>query len=118
MQRYHGTSSTSAVNNNAIGGRSAKDSSRSEASPVTSNFPLNTRFFACEIITSFINLMRYHATSSTSAVNNNAIGGRSAKDSSRSEASPVTSNFPLNSRQQIQVTPYKLRCEKESLNSR
>ncbi|KAL1830287.1 hypothetical protein ACET3Z_008699 [Daucus carota] len=63
-------------------------------------------------------MQRYHATSSTSAVNNNAIGGRSAKDSSRSEASPVTSNFPLNSRRQIQVTPYKLRCEKESLNSR
>lgn len=63
-------------------------------------------------------MQRFHATSSTSAVNNNAIGGRSAKDSSRSEASPVTSNFPLNSRRQIQVTPYKLRCEKESLNSR
>lgn len=62
-------------------------------------------------------MQRYHAASCTSAVNNTAIGG-SARDVSRAESSSIPSNFSLNSRRPLPLTPYKLRCDKESLNSR
>ncbi|KAI9110048.1 hypothetical protein K1719_019089 [Acacia pycnantha] len=62
-------------------------------------------------------MQRYHAGSCTSAVNNNAIGGPSARDAGRSESS-LPANYLINSRRQPQLTPYKLRCDKEPLNSR
>ncbi|XP_027161403.1 mediator of RNA polymerase II transcription subunit 12 [Coffea eugenioides] len=62
-------------------------------------------------------MQRYHAASCTSAVNNTAIGG-SARDVSRAESSSIPSNFSLNSRRPLPLTPYKLRCDKEPLNSR
>ncbi|KAL1366795.1 hypothetical protein HN51_020860 [Arachis hypogaea] len=63
-------------------------------------------------------MQRYHAGSCTSAVNNSAIGGPSARDGGRSDSSTLPANFPLNSRRQPQLAPYKLKCDKESLNSR
>ncbi|XP_059651404.1 mediator of RNA polymerase II transcription subunit 12 [Cornus florida] len=63
-------------------------------------------------------MQRYHSTSCTSAVNNSAIGGASARDTSRADSSSLPSNFSLNQRRASQLTPYKLRCEKEPLNSR
>uniref|UniRef100_A0A5B7ACN5 Putative mediator of RNA polymerase II transcription subunit 12 isoform X2 n=1 Tax=Davidia involucrata TaxID=16924 RepID=A0A5B7ACN5_DAVIN len=63
-------------------------------------------------------MQRYHAASCTSAVNNSAIGGASARDTSRADSSSLPSNFSVNSRRPSQLTPYKLRCDKEPLNSR
>ncbi|KAK6918377.1 Mediator complex, subunit Med12 [Dillenia turbinata] len=63
-------------------------------------------------------MQRYHAASCTSAVNNSAIGGPSARDTSRADSSSLPANFALNSRRQLQLVPYKLKCDKEPLNSR
>ncbi|XP_010523017.1 PREDICTED: mediator of RNA polymerase II transcription subunit 12 [Tarenaya hassleriana] len=62
-------------------------------------------------------MQRYHAASCTSAVNNNAIGGASARDTGRADASSI-GNHSLNSRRSPPLTPYKLKCEKNGLNSR
>ncbi|KAL3536818.1 hypothetical protein ACH5RR_000184, partial [Cinchona calisaya] len=59
-------------------------------------------------------MQRYHASSCTSAVNNSAIG----RDTSRAESSSIQPNISLNPRRPLPLTPYKLRCDKESLNSR
>ncbi|CAI9101843.1 OLC1v1039263C1 [Oldenlandia corymbosa var. corymbosa] len=61
-------------------------------------------------------MQRYHATSCTSAVNNNSVGGP-ARDIPRAESS-TTPNYSLNSRRPSPLTPYKLKCDKEPLNSR
>ncbi|XP_019434667.1 PREDICTED: mediator of RNA polymerase II transcription subunit 12 [Lupinus angustifolius] len=64
-------------------------------------------------------MQRYHAGSCTSAVNNGTIGGPSSRDTGRSDSSSLPANFPVNSRrQQPQLAPYKLKCDKEPLNSR
>ncbi|XP_031275828.1 mediator of RNA polymerase II transcription subunit 12 [Pistacia vera] len=63
-------------------------------------------------------MQRYHPTNCTSAVNNSAIGGASARDASRTDSSSLSSNFPVNSRRSNSLTPYKLKCDKEPLNSR
>ncbi|XVF22542.1 hypothetical protein REPUB_Repub12eG0181100 [Reevesia pubescens] len=63
-------------------------------------------------------MQRYHAASCTSAVNNSPIGGASARDTARADSSSLTPNFSLNSRRQSQLAPYKLKCDKEPLNSR
>ncbi|XP_009757489.1 mediator of RNA polymerase II transcription subunit 12 [Nicotiana sylvestris] len=60
-------------------------------------------------------MQRYHGGSCTSAVNNSTIGGSSARDSSRVESASLPPNF---SRRPLQLTPYKLKCDKEHLNSR
>ncbi|KAL4567076.1 hypothetical protein LXL04_022648 [Taraxacum kok-saghyz] len=63
-------------------------------------------------------MQRYHATNCTSAVNNSAVGGSLGRDNtSRAESSSLPANFPLN-RRPSQLAPYKLRCEKDPLNSR
>lgn len=62
-------------------------------------------------------MQRYHGTNCTSAVNNSAVGGSLGRDNSRAESSALPANFPLN-RRPSQLAPYKLRCEKEPLNSR
>lgn len=62
-------------------------------------------------------MQRYHATNCTSAVNNSAVGGSLGRDTSRAESSALPANFPLN-RRPSQLAPYKLRCEKDPLNSR
>ncbi|XP_021767076.1 mediator of RNA polymerase II transcription subunit 12-like [Chenopodium quinoa] len=64
-------------------------------------------------------MQRYHAASCTSAVNNNtAIGGISNRDTNARNDSSLSANFSLNSRRTSPLTPYKLKCEKEPLNSR
>ncbi|KAL8500001.1 hypothetical protein ACS0TY_019843 [Phlomoides rotata] len=63
-------------------------------------------------------MQRYHAGSCTSAVNNSAISGIQARDASRADPSALPPNFALNSRRSSKPAPYKLRCEKETLNSR
>nr|KJB38928.1 hypothetical protein B456_007G099500 [Gossypium raimondii] len=63
-------------------------------------------------------MQRYHAPSCTSAVNNSAIGGASVRDTPRADSSSLPPNFSLNSRRQSQLAPYKLKCDKEHLNSR
>ncbi|MFS7925014.1 putative mediator complex, subunit Med12 [Helianthus anomalus] len=62
-------------------------------------------------------MQRYHATNCTSAVNNSAVGGSLGRDTSRAESSAPSANIQLN-RRSAQLAPYKLRCEKDSLNSR
>ncbi|XP_029127973.1 mediator of RNA polymerase II transcription subunit 12 [Cajanus cajan] len=58
-------------------------------------------------------MQRYHAGSCTSAVNNSGPSiGRTDSSSSSS------ANFPLTSRRQPPLTPFKLKCDKEPLNSR
>lgn len=64
-------------------------------------------------------MQRYHnAGNCTSAVNNSGIGGISARDSGRSDSSSLSGNFSINSRRAPPLVPYKLKCEKEPLNSR
>ncbi|PSS24304.1 Mediator of RNA polymerase II transcription subunit like [Actinidia chinensis var. chinensis] len=63
-------------------------------------------------------MQRYHAPSCTSAVNNSAIGGTSARDTSRVDPSSLSTNFSLTQRRVPQLTSYKLKCDKEPLNSR
>ncbi|KAE9460119.1 hypothetical protein C3L33_07966, partial [Rhododendron williamsianum] len=43
MQRYHAASCTSAVNNSAIGGPSARDTSRADSSSLPANYSINQR---------------------------------------------------------------------------
>ncbi|XP_020225766.1 mediator of RNA polymerase II transcription subunit 12 [Cajanus cajan] len=63
-------------------------------------------------------MQRYHAGSCTSAVNNNTIGGPSARDTGRSDSPSLPANFSVSSRRQPPLNPYKLKCDKEPLNSR
>ncbi|TKY65440.1 Mediator of RNA polymerase II transcription subunit 12 [Spatholobus suberectus] len=63
-------------------------------------------------------MQRYHAGSCTSAVNNSAIGGPSTRDIGRTDSSSLPANFAVSSRRQPPLTPYKLKCDKEPLNSR
>ncbi|XP_015899766.4 mediator of RNA polymerase II transcription subunit 12 [Ziziphus jujuba] len=63
-------------------------------------------------------MQRYHAAGCTGAVNNSAIGGASARDTGRADSASLPANFSLNSRRPSPLTPYKLKCDKESLNSR
>ncbi|CAI8607290.1 unnamed protein product [Vicia faba] len=62
---------------------------------------------------------RYRAGSGTSAVNNSTVGGPSYRDTGRSDSS-FPAHFPVNSRRQppLNINPYKLKCDKEHLNSR
>ncbi|QCE01993.1 mediator of RNA polymerase II transcription subunit 12 [Vigna unguiculata] len=63
-------------------------------------------------------MQRYHAGSCTSAVNNSAIGGPSARDTGRSDSPSLPANFSVSSRRQPPLNPFKLKCDKEPLNSR
>ncbi|KAJ7947292.1 Mediator of RNA polymerase II transcription subunit 12 [Quillaja saponaria] len=63
-------------------------------------------------------MQRYHGGSCTSALNNIAIGGPSARDTARADSSSLPANFSINPRRPSQLSPYKLKCEKESVNSR
>ncbi|CAN1308844.1 Mediator of RNA polymerase II transcription subunit 12 [Linum perenne] len=63
-------------------------------------------------------MQRYHAAGSTNAANNSALGGASTRDASRVDSSSLSSNFSINSRRLAPLAAYKLKCEKEPLNSR
>ncbi|KAG8653568.1 hypothetical protein MANES_05G034300v8 [Manihot esculenta] len=62
-------------------------------------------------------MQRYHTANCTGAVNN-SIGGASARDTSRADSSSLPANFSINSRRPPPLTPYKLKCDKDPLNSR
>uniref|UniRef100_A0A3N7ENM4 Uncharacterized protein n=1 Tax=Populus trichocarpa TaxID=3694 RepID=A0A3N7ENM4_POPTR len=63
-------------------------------------------------------MQRYHTAGCTSAVNNSSIGGTSSRDSTRTDSSSLASNFSINPRRPPPLIPYKLKCDKEPLNSR
>ncbi|XP_021673940.2 mediator of RNA polymerase II transcription subunit 12 isoform X2 [Hevea brasiliensis] len=63
-------------------------------------------------------MQRYHAPSCTGAVNNNPIGGASVRDNGRADSSSLPANFSINSRRPPPLTAYKLKCDKDPLNSR
>ncbi|KAL4191508.1 hypothetical protein AMTRI_Chr07g30320 [Amborella trichopoda] len=62
-------------------------------------------------------MQRYTAASCGGGVSNSAVGGGSARDSTRADSS-FSPNFSLNPRRSLQLTPYKLKCDKEPLSSR
>ncbi|WCJ22787.1 Mediator of RNA polymerase II transcription subunit 12 [Euphorbia peplus] len=62
-------------------------------------------------------MQRYHPANCTGAVNNNTIGGTSVRDSIRADSSSLPANFSI-SRRPPPLAPYKLKCDKEPLNSR
>ncbi|CAM8987487.1 unnamed protein product [Rhodiola kirilowii] len=63
-------------------------------------------------------MQRYHGPSVTSAVNNNSIGGTPIRDTVSADSSSVSTNFQLSSRRSSQITPYKLKCDNDPLNTR
>ncbi|KAF2315304.1 hypothetical protein GH714_038774 [Hevea brasiliensis] len=63
-------------------------------------------------------MQRYHAPSCTGAVNNNPIGGASVRDNGRADSSSLPAYFSINSRRPPPLTAYKLKCDKDPLNSR
>ncbi|XP_051144258.1 mediator of RNA polymerase II transcription subunit 12-like [Andrographis paniculata] len=63
-------------------------------------------------------MQRYHTSNCSTAVNSSGIGGIQARDTSRSELPVVSPNFSVNPRRSVQVTPYRLRCDREPLNPR
>ncbi|XP_038709264.1 mediator of RNA polymerase II transcription subunit 12-like isoform X2 [Tripterygium wilfordii] len=63
-------------------------------------------------------MQRYHAANCTSAVNNNSVGGPTARDTIRADSSSLAANFSPSSRRPSSLTSYKLKCDKEPLNSR
>ncbi|KAJ8900527.1 hypothetical protein K2173_025304 [Erythroxylum novogranatense] len=58
---------------------------------------------------------RYHPSS---AINNSAIGGPPARDNVRADSTSLPAAFSINSRRPPPLTPYRLKCDKEPLNSR
>ncbi|XP_065859577.1 mediator of RNA polymerase II transcription subunit 12 isoform X2 [Euphorbia lathyris] len=62
-------------------------------------------------------MQRYHPANCSGAVNNNTIGGTSVRDSIRADSSSLPANFSI-SRRPPPLAPYKLKCDKEPLNSR
>ncbi|XP_042394659.1 mediator of RNA polymerase II transcription subunit 12 isoform X2 [Zingiber officinale] len=62
-------------------------------------------------------MQRYTGTGGGSGVGSNGIGGASSRDNTRIESSYSASSFS-NSRRQSQLAPYKLKCDRESLNGR
>ncbi|KAK4268798.1 hypothetical protein QN277_022036 [Acacia crassicarpa] len=63
-------------------------------------------------------MQRYHTGSTTSAVSGSAPGRQSVRDTGRADSSSLLSNYSVSSRRQPQLNPYKLKCEKEPLNTR
>ncbi|XP_038681797.1 mediator of RNA polymerase II transcription subunit 12-like [Tripterygium wilfordii] len=63
-------------------------------------------------------MQRYHAATCTSAVNNNSVGGPTARDTIRADSSSLATNFSQSSRRPSSLTAYRLKCDKEPLNSR
>ncbi|XP_020254458.1 mediator of RNA polymerase II transcription subunit 12-like isoform X2 [Asparagus officinalis] len=63
-------------------------------------------------------MQRYPATSFSGGVSNNAVGGSSSRENARVDSGFSTSNFNLNARRPSSLIPYKIKCDKEPLNSR
>ncbi|KAK1260873.1 Mediator of RNA polymerase II transcription subunit 12 [Acorus gramineus] len=62
--------------------------------------------------------MQRSTTSCGGGVSNSSTGGTSSRDSGRADSSFSSSNYSLNPRRPLLPTPYKLKCDKESLNNR
>ncbi|KAJ1693751.1 hypothetical protein LUZ63_010449 [Rhynchospora breviuscula] len=60
-------------------------------------------------------MQRYSSASSNAG---NSLGGPTVRDNSRADSSFQSPNYPVNSRRQSQIPAYKLKCEKEPLNTR
>ncbi|KAF8380228.1 hypothetical protein HHK36_027710 [Tetracentron sinense] len=63
-------------------------------------------------------MQRYSVTSCGGGVSSNAVGGTSVRDTTRADSSFPSTSINLNPRRPSQITPYKLKCDKEPLNSR
>ncbi|KAG1362631.1 mediator of RNA polymerase II transcription subunit 12 [Cocos nucifera] len=63
-------------------------------------------------------MQRFSAASCGAGVSNSSIGGASVRENARAESSFSSSNSSLNPRRQPQLSPYKLKCDKEPLNCR
>lgn len=63
-------------------------------------------------------MQRYPATSLGGGVSNNTVGGPSSRENARADSTFSTSNFSLNSRRPSPLIPFKLKCDKEPVNSR
>uniref|UniRef100_A0A6N2MBQ1 Mediator complex subunit Med12 domain-containing protein n=2 Tax=Salix viminalis TaxID=40686 RepID=A0A6N2MBQ1_SALVM len=63
-------------------------------------------------------MQRYHIANCTGAVNNSSSGGTSSRDNSRTDSSSLASNLSIHPRRPPPLIPYKLKCDKEPLNSR
>lgn len=61
---------------------------------------------------------RYSAASCGSGVGSSTLGGGGGRDTTRSDLSYSSSNIALSSRRPVQLAPYKLKCDREFLNSR
>jgi len=62
-------------------------------------------------------MQRYTAAAGNTAAFSSAAPG--ARDTARLEGSPFSSsNYPVSSRRQQQLAPYKLKCDKEPLNNK
>ncbi|XP_078155714.1 RNA polymerase II transcription mediator isoform X2 [Carex rostrata] len=59
-----------------------------------------------------------HRYSSASSNAGNSLGGPTIRDNSRVDSSFQPPNYPVNSRRQSQIPAYKLKCDREPLNSR
>ncbi|RZC73655.1 hypothetical protein C5167_049135 [Papaver somniferum] len=62
-------------------------------------------------------MQRYSAVSCSGGVSNSVGGGPSSRDTTRADSFALSS-FSLNQRKQLQLTPYKLKCDSEPLNHR
>ncbi|CAJ1921486.1 unnamed protein product [Sphenostylis stenocarpa] len=93
MQRYHAGSCASAVNNTAIGGSSTRDIARTDSSSLPANFPVSSRCFIFQMIVVVIHLLLLQSLVAS------------------------CQRRRYEKRQQL-LTPYKLKCDKEPLNSR
>ncbi|KAJ3681893.1 hypothetical protein LUZ60_014466 [Juncus effusus] len=58
---------------------------------------------------------RYASASGNAGPGSN---NNTSRDNSRSDSSFQASNYPVNSRRQNQIAPYRLKCEKDPLNTR
>ncbi|KAF3784152.1 Mediator of RNA polymerase II transcription subunit 12 [Nymphaea thermarum] len=63
-------------------------------------------------------MQRTLAASCGGGVGNSVVSGGSSREAGRTDSSFLPSNFPPNSRRSQQLTPYKLRCDKEPLSCR
>ncbi|KAJ6850557.1 mediator of RNA polymerase II transcription subunit 12-like [Iris pallida] len=63
-------------------------------------------------------MQRYSSASLSGGVGNNAVSGPSSRENARVDSPFVNSNYSSNPRRPSPLASYKLKCEKEPLNSR
>ncbi|MCL7044485.1 hypothetical protein MKW94_030526 [Papaver nudicaule] len=60
-------------------------------------------------------MQRYSAVSCSGGVSNSAVGGPSSRDTTRADSFALP-GFSVNQRKQLQLIPYKLKCDSEPLS--